>query len=513
MTDDTPTDDAARDGQHGHNTQDDDAEQTEISDDTDAATDTFGRTIRYVDPTDRAWQEAHAFAGIGTPAFSEEPDSYDDARADSSVTETRGPLTDAITTLDDHFSVTTRSVAFRDDVNAWRETQRHIALVNPATDALYHIPTRQYSPATPRGLFGSLIDVLTDRDLTPFGEVRVRRGGGDQHLDVFFADDSTTVEHEISDGETVELVLGFEISHDYFGGKRHTASPIALDTSTGAVYRDILPDRRRKHTGNAVEDVGAWYADIIDLLQSSTDRLAQAIADANGYEFDTVTDPDVPIDTERLYALMGFPARDQDSLATCAGQRLSALMRGDFDGSTSAPTAWQVFRAGADAITHDYDVTLGGGAVTERVSALNRVLFTPASAERDVLVSARDELVDSLDDTEREALDEGLETFVDDGTLAEHQALSDRLDDLDGSVSSYKTVKERLNAIMTAGANSGEQSTSDEQDSTDDSDSSNTGDDEQDDEQAVADGGTSATDRTLSSFTGGHDDTTAGASE
>jgi hypothetical protein len=211
---------------------------------------------------------------------------------------------------------------------------------------------------------------------------------------------------------------------------------------------------------------------------------------------------------------MGFPARNQDSLATCAGQRLSALMRSGFSGSVSAPTAWQVFRAGADAITHEYDATLGGSAVTERVSALNRVLFTPASAERDVLDSARDGLVDSLDDTEREALDEGLETFVDDSTLAKHQALSDRLDDLDGSVSTYRTVKERLNAIMTAGADSDEESTSDDQDSTDDSDSSNTGaDDEQDDEQAVADGGTSATDRTLSSFTGGQDDASADTSE
>ena len=362
-------------------------------------------------------------------------------------------------------------------------------------------------------MIGSLVDVVTDRGLTPFGEVRVRRGGGDQHLDMFFTDDSTTVEHEIGDGETVELALGFEISHDYFGGKRHTASPIALDTSTGAVYRDILPDRRRKHTGNAVEDVGAWYADIIDLLQASTDRLAQAIADANGYEFDTVTDSDVPIDAERLYALMGFPARNQDSLATCAGQRLSALMRGGIGGSTSEPTAWQVFRAGADAITHDYDAALGGGAVAERVSALNRVLFTPASAERDVLASARDELVDSLDDTEREALDEGLETFVDDSTLAEHQALSDRLDDLDGSVSTYRTVKERLNAIMTAGADNGEESTSDDQDSTDDSGSSNTGADDEQDDEAVADGGTSASDQTLSSFISGDNDACADTSE
>ena len=229
-------------------------------------------------------------------------------------------------------------------------------------------------------MIGSLVDIVTDRGLTPFGEVRVRRGGGDQHLDVFFADDSTTVEHEIGDGQTVELVLGFEISHDYFGGKRHTASPIALDTSSGAVYRSILPDRRRKHTGNAVEDVGGWYADIIDLLQASTDRLAQAIADANGHEFDTVTAPDVPIDAERLYALMGFPARNQDSLATCAGQRLSTLMRGGIGGTATAPTAWQVFRAGADAITHDYDATLGGGAVAEQVRALNRVCYSRRQA-------------------------------------------------------------------------------------------------------------------------------------
>jgi len=264
-------------------------------------------------------------------------------------------------------------------------------------------------------------------------------------------DESTTVEQDVGeDGDTAQLVLGFEVSHDYFGGKRHTASPIALDTETGAIYRDVLPDRRRKHTGSAVQDVGAWYKDLIDLLQASTDRLASAIADANQYHFDAVTDPDVPIDAAGLYALMDFPSRADDALASCAGDRLRAMMSGGFGDAPDAPTAWQVFRAGADAITHDYDAQRGGGAIAERVTAINRVLFIPPTAERDILAAARDGFLDGIDDTERKALDRGLSSFVDDETQAAYDALGAHMDALDGSVAEYRSVKERLNAIMAA---------------------------------------------------------------
>ena len=417
-------------------------------------TDSFGRPIRTVDPTDNDWFRAHAFAGLGTEAFAAEPDAYAEARADAADTFAEQSLADTIRTLHEHYGVTERDVAYRDEVGAWSETERHIALVNPATDALYHVPTRQYSPATPDGLYGPLANVLLQRDLQVFGEARVRRGGGDQHLDVFVHDESTTVEQDLSGiAGTAQLVLGFEVSHDYFGGKRHTASPIALDTETGAIYRDVLPDRRRKHTGNAVQDVGAWYKDLIDLLQASTDRLASAIADANEYEFDAVTDGDVPIDADGLYALLDFPSHETDALASCAGDRLSVMMSSGFNSSPNAPTAWQVFHAGASAITHDYDAQLGGGAITERVTALNRVLFTPASAERDMLAGARADLLEELDDTEREALDRGLSSFVDDETQAEYDALGERMDALDGSVPEYRSVKERLNAIMTAAEN------------------------------------------------------------
>jgi hypothetical protein len=286
------------------------------------------------------------------------------------------------------------------------------------------------------------------------------------------------VEQDVGeDGDTAQLVLGFEVSHDYFGGKRHTASPIALDTDTGAIYRDILPDRRRKHTGSAVQDVGAWYKDLIDLLQASTDRLASAIADANQYQFDAVTDPDVPIDAADLYALMDFPSHADDALALCAGSRLRAIMSPGFGDAPDAPTAWQVFRAGADVITHDYDVQRGGGAIAERVTAINRVLFIPATAERDILSAALDSFFDGLDDQERKALDRGLSSFVDDETQAEYDALGERIDDLDGSVSEYRSVKERLNAIMTAAE--GELS------------------DDEDGSEAVTDGGA-----TLDTFTG-----------
>jgi hypothetical protein len=334
-----------------------------------------------------------------------------------------GTLEGVVSVFDTIYSVEERSVAFQnEESNQWQSTNRGIALVNPRREAMedpdyspvWHIPTSRYTPATPAGLYDPLVEAIGD-DVSVFGQARCYRAGGEIHFDVFLGN------HRYEVGDT-EFVFGLTTGHDYFGGKAHKASVIALDCDTGSVLRDLTDPRKRKHTGESATTVSEWWASVIGNMSDVAGALRETVAEAQAYEIDISA---LPIDAQGFFAKLGLPE------GRGSGGYLAAAA-GDRSGLDSGPqSAYRLYKAGVEGLEAEFDDKTGGDAFMKHLQNINRLLFAPPIAEASVVRGCVDDVPG------RESI-EG----------SEAAELADRADTVSEGVEYFETKRDKLRAML-----------------------------------------------------------------
>lgn len=324
------------------------------------------------------------------------------------------------------------------DVNHYR------ALVNPSwealdsdfipgdrEDAVWHIPTTQYTRVPHHVGFMPLLEAIRGRSAGDdvFGTVRTRREGGEVHMDVFFADAGL----DGLDG-TDDITLGISTGHDYYGNTRLYVDVVAYhDTGDGVgqVMRYLVDPKRRKHTGDAGEEVVKWYDEAVERLETVSDELYNIVADAMHYE---VPISDLPCSIPGFFEHLGLPNNSPSVLADPAAERAVKTAVGPY-------TAWHLYKAGMWAIEHHYD-SRDTSSFKSHVNTVNRLLFNPSLAEKQVL--------QSIEETLKERPDEEAEIwdYMDDDVESTLDGIRSRAKTISEGVEEYESTRERLRVLL-----------------------------------------------------------------
>jgi hypothetical protein len=263
-----------------------------------------------------------------------------------------------------------------------------------------------------------------------FGVCRVRRQGGEIHMDVFFSD----MDRPLKDSSD-SITLGISTGHDYFGNVRLYVNACAYHQTgdgVGQVMRHIVDPRRRKHTGDAGDEVVAWYKQSVDRLETVSDKMYNIVADAMTHE---VPIKDYPVSVSGFYEKLGLPNRGSSTLADPAAER--AVEHG-----TVPFTAWSLYKAGMWAVEHHYG-SRDTSSFKKHVTTVNTLLFNPAMAENRVLDKCEAEL--KGDDEDAEVWD----YVTDDEVASTVSTLDARRKSIDEAVSEYEETKGRLRELLT----------------------------------------------------------------
>lgn len=392
--------------------------------------------------------EQLTFAGLNKPR--DLPTSYRRLmnRHDVDTSDVQA-FTDVLTHLHESYGIEWRDLYF-DEASSrpnMPPVNHYRALVNPAweglepamlpgdrKDAVWHIPTTQYTPATPNELWRPLVKAIAKRGdhAHLFGTTRVRRQGGEIHMDLFFSKAGVS---GLEDGE--EITLGISTGHDYFGNTRLYVDVIAYhDTGDGVgqVMRYLMDPKRRKHTGDAGEEVVSWYDEGLARLETVSDKLYSIVADAMHYE---IPIGDMACSVEGFFDHLGLPNNAPSELAQPAGQRAVRTAVGPY-------TAWHMYKAGMWALEHEYD-SRDTSAFKKHVNTVNTLLFNPSLAERRVLKS--------IEETLEERPDSGHEIwdYIDDEEDREDslEQVRTRAKSISEGVEEFESTRDRLQTLLT----------------------------------------------------------------
>ena len=355
-------------------------------------------------------------------------------------------MTDVLLDLEDQFDIEWRDLRYEDESTGRNEPVEHYrALVNPAwegkpemdlpgdrADPIWHVPTKKYSLVSHNDAWRPLVKAIAKRGdhREVFGETRLRRQGGEVHMDVFFANSDIDAKGE-------DLTFGISTGHDYYGNTRLYADVIAYhDTGDGRgqIMRYLVDPRRRKHVGTAEDDVVEWYNDAVDRLDTVSDRMYNVVADAMHYE---VPIGDMACSIEGFFEHLGLPNNSPSVLAAPASDRAIRTAAGPY-------TAWHLYKAGMWAIEHEYDPR-DTSSFKSHVNTVNTLLFNPALAERRVLRSIEETLASRPDD-EHEIWD-----FVDDEEDRESalEQVRTRAKSISEGVEEFQSTRERIQTLLT----------------------------------------------------------------
>lgn len=267
-------------------------------------------------------------------------------------------------------------------------------------DALYQIPTSDYTIVNPMEFLEPLAHEARDRDLggAMFGEFRLFRSGGKVSADVFF--DGEHVDVPGRDEDEAPIVVGFQVDYDHFGGTSISAQGMALHTGCMNAMRSLTDEVSIKHTGDmdqrtfsvGGESASDWYEvweKLFDRLDEKKDMLGEIIEAAAEMTLEDVMDlPDDfgeqyrnrdDVRHPRLYAVYrfaGFPHYLAKEAARDA--HANAL-------DTTDPSWWDLHNGATYAVTHFSRAdTAGGSQVEEQMRLANDFIFNPPNVGDEV---------------------------------------------------------------------------------------------------------------------------------
>ena len=356
---------------------------------------------------------------------------------------------DVLTSLHTVYGIEWRDLFYKVDDDALLEGEGHRpvshyrALVNPywedmpsddipgdREDAVWHIPTKKYSKVSHWAVWSPLFDALDELSIDEevFGTCRLRREGGEVHMDLFFENAGIPDVDE-------DITLGISTGHDYYGNVRLYVDAIAYhDTGDGVgqVMRNLTDPRRRKHTGEAREDVVDWFEQAILRLDEVSDTLYTIVGHAMDYE---VPLGDMPCSLTGFYEHLGLPNRGESTLADPAGERAVETAYGPY-------TSWHLYKAGMWAIEHEYEPR-DTSSFRKHVDSVNLLLFNPSLAEKRVLSSLEETIESTKHKDDAEIFD-----YMSDDPDVTVDKLRTRATSISEGVDEYEEIRDRLTSLL-----------------------------------------------------------------
>lgn len=385
-----------------------------------------------------------SFAGVSVPSGAAPP-AYDELLESHGRTDLGG-FDQLLDTLDAQFSVEDRPAFYGSATDKGAlPANNYKVLVNPLwegrdseeipgerEDAVWNIPTDGYATVAHDEPLSQLREAVVERydPSAVFGVSRLRQGGAEIHTDLFTHAD--TMDGLDADED---IYLGISTGHDYKSTTRLYVDVVALMVSEGSarILRYLIDPRRRKHTGDAEDDVVEWYGDALDRLDRVSDKLYRVIGDAMNYTIDL---SEYPCGTTDWFNYLGLPDTRND-LATPAAGRLNALTP-----PGSQPTAWHAYKAGMSAIESKYD-SRDTSAYKNHVTTVNTLLFNPSLAEKQVLSSVEEDIVESREDD-----DEDITDWADSDEEDPLETVRTRAKSISEGVAEFESTKERVRALL-----------------------------------------------------------------
>jgi len=385
---------------------------------------------------------------------------FDPDAPDLSLAELQDAVEDGRVELQD---VLTKTDRFRPTVNPRASRRKGGEGDLPAdSDAdLWHVPTNNYTPVTPRSRFSPLAHAIDSNDGIDnsgvHGEFRTRRRGGEVFGEVWF-DDFT-----LGDGGSDPVRLGLKFGYNYFGDRAFFIQPWAQQTRCKNSVapldeREVVMAHNRDPNwrevwDEAVRDLGIYG----DELSRAIDDARRVMFDFSGALSDLDTDREddgvisVPMSVEAFYEHLGFP--DPRACAEHAMEESDAA--GDEGGLVSA---WHVHAGATYWLSWGWNGSEDSRAFREYRRAANDLLFNPHQmvdrAREEFVEDRRDEIVRevvgegaSLEDATDEQRAEIESRMMDNDAVSQMETATESLGDL---VERFEDTEERLNRVQEA---------------------------------------------------------------
>ena len=401
-----------------------------------------------------------------------------------------GSLAEALTFLETQYPAAWRDLYYEEPTpddypmeDDYYPVENYRAVVNPRwesntvdelpgdkRDAVWYIPTTKYTLVEHHDALEPLKEAIGRvGGNTVFGTLRTRRHGGEVHMDVFF--EGTDVGGTGDD----EITLGISTGNDYMQNVSMYVDIVAFlspsGTDGGRVMRYLVDRESRKHTGTAREDVVTFYENGVRRLDEATGKIREVVSRAMHHE---VPVSEMPVSMPSFYQHLGLPDRAPSEVATPAGNRARAITPTEME-----PTAWHLYKSAMWAMERNYEAR-DTTAFKRHMNTVNTLLFNPSLAEKRVLASVEEDLVEAKSDDDHEITE-----FVDDadkGVDEELEAVRTRARSVSEGVETFENVRERIESLLT------DEGTEERVPDTDASDDADSGDEEM--ERAMTDGGT-----------------------
>lgn len=391
-----------------------------------------------------------SFGGLSEPK-AVEPETYAELLDKHGVGKVGG-LYQLLHRLDRDYNIEERPAMYGSNTDhGVLPANQYKVLVNPAWEgrdavgipghrenAVWNIPKQGYTTVPHHEPLERLYEAVEERyaDDDVFGVTRLRREGAEMHTDLFTHSD-------VMDGldSNDDIYLGISTGHDYTSTTRLYVDVIALlvpEDGSARILRYLIDPRKRKHTGDAGDNVVEWYGDALDRLDTVSDKLYRVIGDAMNYEIDM---DDYPCSTTQFYKHLGLPDARSSVLATPAAAWLRRIT--PMDGN---PTAWHFYKAGMGAIESNYD-SRDTSAYKNHVSTVNTLLFNPSLAEKRVLSSVESSIVEARttdDDSEPTDVTDWAESERDDPL----ESVRTRAKTISEGVHEFESTRERIRKLL-----------------------------------------------------------------
>jgi len=241
-------------------------------------------------------------------------------------------------------------------------------------DALWHVPTKDYSIVNPTTAYEPLEEAIRDEDLgdSVFGEIRSYKSGGEVHMDILF--DAYTIDYNDDDDGRDPIVLGIRTGYDFFGGTALYFEGFAQDTRCSNSIRSVTEEKTIRHVGEV--DLEDEVADVLEELGLMTDRLAELIELAEDIEVELLDmDFAAPFDHDdnlrAMYELSGFPSY----LAREAANHARSRAENQF-----MPDMTDVWDGATYALTHHYRGGENTNRAQELIDSANDFIYNPSQA-------------------------------------------------------------------------------------------------------------------------------------
>lgn len=277
------------------------------------------------------------------------------------------------------------------DNTVWVQTDRFQSVISPDkiqqyvndeytdedgdwVDALWHVPTKDYSIVNPLTAYQPLEEAVRDEDLgdSMFGEIREYKGGGEVHMDILF--DAYQIDYNADSGGD-PIVLGVRSGYDFFGGTALYYEGYAQDTRCSNSIRSVTDEKSIRHVGDV--DLEDEVSEILEELGVMTNRLAELIELAEDIEvplldLDLADTFDAHDDNMRaFYELAGFPSY----LATEAANHATTRAENRF-----SPDMTAVWDGATYALTHHYRGGENTSRAQELIDTANDFIYNPSAS-------------------------------------------------------------------------------------------------------------------------------------